>query len=163
MVIIPFQTKFRWQFTLEPKFKSSTDLWSLFTRFFIIAGTDKPECFRHATIDDPTRYYSLRNIRNMPYMCDRYLLEGWYRFLLGKEMATAHAGSSGYCGTDYKGRLLGGHPSVSDGLVTREVCFQKSYGCSYRVNVKVRNCGNFYVYKLKPTPTCNLRYCTQYQ
>lgn len=125
--------------------------------------TDKPECFRHATIDDLTRYYSLRNIRNMPYMCDRYLLEGWYRFLLGKEMATAHAGSSGYCGTDYKGRLLGGHPSVSDGLVTREVCFQKSYGCSYRVNVKVRNCGNFYVYKLKPTPTCNLRYCTQYQ
>ena len=136
--------------------------------FYHNSGTDKPECVRHATIDDPTRYYSLRNIGSRygggnVYMCDRYLPEGWYRFLLGKEMATSYSGSSGYCQTNYQGRLLGGHPSVPDGLVTREVCFQRSYSCSYRVNIKVRNCGNFYVYKLKPTPTCNLRYCTQYQ
>ncbi|XP_015755538.1 PREDICTED: uncharacterized protein LOC107335079 isoform X2 [Acropora digitifera] len=131
--------------------------------------TNKPECVRHAIINDPTRYYGLRNIGSSGYgggnvyMCDRYLPEGWYRFLLGKEMATSYSGSSGYCQTNYQGRLLGGHPSVSDGLVTREVCFQNSYSCSYRVNITVRNCGNFYVYKLKPTPTCNLRYCTQYQ
>ena len=126
----------------------------------MISGTDKPECLRHTTIDDHTRYYSRSNSGH--YKCDRYLTEGWYRFLAGRMMATSYPGSTGYCDTSYQGRLQGGHPSESDGVVNRQVCFYYKSSCQETVNIKVRNCGNYYVYKLKPTPSCNSRYCTRY-
>ena len=71
------------------------------------------------------------------------------------------------------GSLQGSHPSVEEGVVSRKVCFgyyqsRYRYGqkqinncCKQSIYIKVRNCGSFYVYKLKPTPY-NSRYCTQY-
>lgn len=124
------------------------------------SGTDKPECVRHMTIDDHTRYYASSYSGSK---CDSKLAEGWYRFLNDKSMATTYSGSSSsYCDTTYRGYLTGGHPSARDGRVTRKVCFYYHYGgsCYYSVYIKVRNCGLFYVYKLKPVPTCYARYCT---
>ncbi|XP_068747694.1 uncharacterized protein [Montipora capricornis] len=127
---------------------------------FMPTCTDKPECLRHTTIDDHTRYYD--RINSGYYKCDSYLTEGWYRFLAGRMMATSYHGTTGYCDTYYQGRLQGGHPSKSDGVVNRQVCFHYTSGCQYTVNIKVRNCGTYYVYKLKPTPSCYSRYCTRY-
>ena len=114
------------------------------------------------TIDDPTRYISYQYNGNFgSYMCDSDLAEGWYKFLNHRMYTSmANRGSTGYCYTQYRGILQGGHPSVGDGVVSRQVCFYYSSSCNYYVNIKVRNCGSFFVYKLKPTPTCNLRYCT---
>ena len=97
------------------------------------------------------------------YKCDSDLAEGWFRFLNDKHLseycAKYHA-----CSTDSPGWLVGGHPSVSAGRVTKKVCFGRkltySCLCSYHTYITVRNCGSFYVYKLKPTPVCHLRYCT---
>ncbi|XP_068747696.1 uncharacterized protein [Montipora capricornis] len=124
--------------------------------------TDKPECLRHTTIDDQTRYYATY-FSASGYKCDHRLTEGWYRFLFFASMATGYgSGSTRYCDTSYRGWLTGSHPTVSDGIVNRKVCFAhtSSSRCPYSTYIKVRNCGKFYVYKLKPTPRCSLRYCT---
>ena len=74
------------------------------------------------------------------------------------------------CGADGPGWLNGDHPSVSDGVTNRRVCFASSnsggspslYCCLWSTYVMVRNCGTFFVYKLHSPPpdcNCNLRYC----
>ena len=66
------------------------------------------------------------------------------------------------CNTDATGWLNGGHPTVADGQVSRQVCFH--YGnncCHWARNIYARNCSSsYYVYYLSGTPTCSLRYCS---
>ena len=66
------------------------------------------------------------------------------------------------CGTLATGWLNGCHPSVADGAVTRQVCFSWAGNCCFGLNniyINVRNCGGFYVYRLKPLTACSYRYC----
>ena len=129
-----------------------------------LSGTDRPECFNHMVIDDDSRRVGSTYTQ---YRCDSGLAEGWYRFINGKRMNTQCAKRDA-CNAYYPGWLVSGHPSVSAGRVTRKVCFSRksssssssSSCCYYHTYITVRNCGSFYVYKLKPTPTCALRYCT---
>ena len=68
--------------------------------------------------------------------------------------------SSYHCGTHAPGWLRGAHPDVSEGVVSRTVCFTwRNNCCSWRSTILVRNCGDFYVYKLQRAPKCKLRYC----
>ena len=64
------------------------------------------------------------------------------------------------CNTNAPGWLKGEHPSVADGQVTRKACFHWSNCCSLSTNIKVRNCGSYYVYYLKSTGSCWYRYCS---
>lgn len=65
-----------------------------------------------------------------------------------------------HCGTLAPGWLHGKHPSVKDGEVTREVCYHWSNDCcNWKNNITIRNCSDFYVYKLDKPPKCYLRYC----
>ena len=127
--------------------------------FHFILGS-KTECVKHMIIDDDSRYIGYRDSDD--YKCDQYLTEGWYRFVTRQRMNTNCGYSKYWCNTKYFGWLNGNHPSVEDGIITRQVCFSySSCSCSYSTYIKVLNCGSFYVYKLKPTPTCQLRYCTE--
>jgi len=121
---------------------------------------DKPECVRYTAIVDETR--DVKNYNNYFWKNDRNLAEGWFRFVSGKRMNTKCANHN-YCQTGYIGWLNGKHPSVEEGRVTRRVCFSytTSSCCNYQTYIKVLNCGSFYVYKLKPTPQNNLRYCAE--
>ena len=115
------------------------------------------------TIDDDSRHVSYYDSDD--YKSDQYLTEGWYRFVTRRHMNTncGNRYCNNYCNTQYIGWLNGDHPSVEDGVVSQQVCFSYS-GCScsyYTYYIKVLNCCSFYVHKLKPTPTCNLRNCTQ--
>ena len=67
----------------------------------------------------------------------------------------------GRCGTRVTGWMNGAHPTVADGKVTRKVCYNYLNGdcCDESNNIKVVNCGQYYVYKLSGTPHCTLRYC----
>ena len=68
------------------------------------------------------------------------------------------------CATNAAGWLTGGHPTVADGEVTRKVCFSYMQGCcEYSTDIKVRNCGGYYVYYFNSTQNdieCNFRYCS---
>ena len=65
------------------------------------------------------------------------------------------------CGTIRPGWLKGGHPSVADGQVTKEVCFRGRQNCCYTsVTITVRNCGSYYVYLFDGVwGACKERYC----
>lgn len=130
--------------------------------FEFLLGTDKPECKRYKAIDDPTRY---RAFKSGEVTNDYYLPEGWYAFIAGSRMSTSCCSKRGYCNTNYQGWLTVSHPTVDDGIVSRQVCFGDNYNlCYYSIYIKVRNCGSLYVYKLKPTGTSGYtRYCTQYR
>ena len=53
------------------------------------------------------------------------------------------------CGVDWSGWLDGAHPTVDDDEVSRRVCFSdRSTGCKSLINILVKNCGSFFIYKL---------------
>ena len=86
---------------------------------------------------------------------------GWFRFTgeTGEQMPEKCV-PSGRCGTKGTGWLNGAHPRPQDGVVTREVCYHTEGNCcKLKNNIKVRNCGEFYVYELQKPPACDLRYC----
>jgi len=92
--------------------------------------------------------------------CDSNL-KGWYRFQgsAGTRMPTS-CPPKDRCNTHATGWLNGGHPTVADGRVTRQVCFSYDSGCCWKTtNIQVRNCGSYYVYYFNGTPNCYYRYC----
>ena len=96
-------------------------------------------------------------------ICDNHLF-GWHRFeaATGTKMPTSCVPSN-RCNTHATGWLNGDHPTVAEGLVTRQVCFSYYDCCSWSINIPVRNCGDFYIYNFMGTPPehpCHLRYCS---
>ncbi len=66
----------------------------------------------------------------------------------------------GKCNTEMPGWVDGDHPSVDDGNVTRTVCFHGHLSCCQAsVEIEIRNCSGFFVYKLVEVPSCPMRYC----
>ena len=94
-------------------------------------------------------------------------LNRWFRFdgAAGTRMADWCPNEYG-CGAYASGWLNGNHPSVDDRKVDREGCFRYGSDCCYRPTnnnqqtnkIKVRNCGDYYVYELDKTRAYH-RYC----
>ena len=67
-----------------------------------------------------------------------------------------------HCGTTVTGWLNGLHPVAVGQTVDRIVCFNADMDeCYLQTKIQVRNCGNYYLYNLKDTPGCYLRYCAE--
>ena len=96
--------------------------------------------------------------------CDSSLGPGWFRFQgdAGTKMA-ATCVPDYHCGTHATGWLNGAHPTVAEGQVTRQVCFNWiSNCCNWSINIQVQSCGDFFIYYISGTPQehpCHLRYC----
>ncbi|CAH3177775.1 unnamed protein product [Porites evermanni] len=122
--------------------------------------------FFYIFISECQNYASLNNARKITYSgytgnCDYGIGPGWFRFegSAGMRMASS-CPPTRRCGTNAPGWMNGGHPTVADGQVSRQVCFHWSGNCClWSRNIKVRNCGSYYVYYLSSPPTCNLCYC----
>lgn len=157
-------------FDILPKlwFVCAFNTFHLFLNIILI-GTSAPECFNFMPLDDSTRKTDHKTGK---YKYDNNLKYGWYRFITGYQMPSRSSSSSssycnsyGNCDTAYQGVLVGSHPSsMSSGRAYLKVCFGYSGNCcssSYSTYIYVRNCGSFYVYKLRPTCS-SCRYCTLY-
>ena len=119
------------------------------------------ECTTYKVLDSADRSSNQGPFIYGLYKCDKDLTPGWYRFTgkAGTHMATSCVPKL-HCGTHAPGWMTGKLPSVSEGSVDREVCFNWMSSCCYwSQNITVRNCGEFYVYKLDKPPQCRLRYC----
>uniref|UniRef100_A0A8C1AVE3 SRCR domain-containing protein n=1 Tax=Cyprinus carpio carpio TaxID=630221 RepID=A0A8C1AVE3_CYPCA len=134
-------------------------------------------CFNYTVLDDPRRatsnqlssyyynyyYYYYYNYYN--YMCDQSVTwSGWYRlFIYGQSAQIPDTCVAQYsCGTSIPLWIRDGHPTVEDGVVTRDVCgHYNNYCCYYRsYPIKVKACpGNYYVYELVSPTVCNSAYC----
>ena len=127
-------------------------------------------CNNYTVLSEADRAQGQIVINDSNYRCDRDdLVPGWYRFQgdAGDQMADKCVPTN-YCGTQHPGWLNGTHPTVAEGVVTRKVCYDywdyywhdwSSSCCLYSNNIRVRNCGAFFVYELQKPPYCDFRYC----
>ena len=95
------------------------------------------------------------------YGSDRYnLVPGWYRFQgdAGDRMADKCIPMD-HCGSRYPAWLSGAHPTVAEGVVIRRVCFSSYKCCSWYQNIRVKNCGAYFVYALPRLSHSSSRYC----
>ena len=101
--------------------------------------------------------YSNKNV----VKCDSSMVTKWYRFsdTAGRAMPETCV-ATWRCGTHAPGWLNGKHPTVAQGIVTRQVCYHWNNNCcNWNNNIRIRNCGGFYVYELRKPPGCSMRYC----
>ena len=114
-------------------------------------------CYHYKNLSDANRKISYDITSDL---CDSQLSGGWYRFVgaAGTKMPGTRVPAF-RCGTVWSGWLDGAHPTVEDGKVKRKVCFSgRITGCKYEINISVKNCGSYFIYKLFP-PRCRSRYC----
>ncbi|XP_016114714.1 pancreatic secretory granule membrane major glycoprotein GP2-like [Sinocyclocheilus grahami] len=120
-------------------------------------------CYNYTVLDNPWR--AISNTHASVLNCDKYVTwSGWYRLFINSlsayipQMCVARYS----CGTDIALWIHGGHPTVQDGVVTRDVCGNLySYCCYYgSYPIKVKACpGNYYVYELVRPTECSFAYC----
>ena len=131
----------------------------LIPQSFLILIADP--CYNYQNLSGADRKSSYVTPINGPSFCDKSLAEGWYRFVgaAGTKMPTTRVPTH-RCGTDKPGWLKTAHPSVKDGEVQGMVCFNdRSTGCETSRVISVKNCRSYFIYKLRQTPGCELRYC----
>ena len=125
-------------------------------------------CKNYTVLSEADRAKGQIVIDDSNYRCDRDdLVPGWYRFqgAAGDQMADKCVPTN-HCGSRDAGWLNALHPTVAEGVVTRRVCYgsrnvwwgRLNICCSYSSNIRVRNCGAFFVYELQKPSGCN-RYC----
>lgn len=109
--------------------------------FLVDSNVDTSECSTYKILKESSRAQSFQRHAGA-FVCYN---KGWYRFQ--GEVETKMANSCpkrNHCGW-----MVGEHPTVDQGVVRRKACFHWSNNCcSFSANIRVRNCGSFYVYKL---------------
>merc|ERR1712004_782612 len=117
------------------------------------------QCFNYQELNSPTRKSSYTQTTSFgDDSSNKRDWRGtqWYRVTGGAGTKLAETKSAeGHCGTRYTGWLVGGHPSVGQGEVSRKIDFDPHGD----MNAKIINCGSYYVYHLK-SPGSIYGYCT---
>ena len=126
-----------------------------FVYFFFLADI----CKNYQNLTDRTRKYDYVTVN---YKCDD-TLDGWYRFqgAAGTKMVTT-CPPKDRCDTEFPAWLSEDHPTVAEGTVMRKVCINIYFRacCTKSVYIKVKNCGSYYIYKLRDPIFCDARYCS---
>ncbi|CAM4712222.1 unnamed protein product [Leuciscus chuanchicus] len=122
-------------------------------------------CYNYTVLDDSWR--ATNNQHSSQIMCDTAVSwNGWYRlFIQGQSVQMPDTCVDEYsCGTHAPLWLNGGHPTVEDGVVTRDVCGHWwNNCCAFQSNpINVKACpGDYYVYEFVSPTTCSLAYCAE--
>ncbi|XP_032234755.1 uromodulin [Nematostella vectensis] len=130
----------------------------LFTGKLCEKEIDFPECASYTTLSDASRNV---NSPQTTKICDSGLVKKWYRLEgdAGTVIPSA-CPSKRICNTDATGWVSGMHPTVEEGIVTRKVCYHWSTKCcNWSNDIRILNCGSYYIYELIRPPVCSLRYC----
>uniref|UniRef100_A0A8C1LPU0 ZP domain-containing protein n=1 Tax=Cyprinus carpio TaxID=7962 RepID=A0A8C1LPU0_CYPCA len=120
-------------------------------------------CYNYNVLDDPWR--ATNNQHSSQIMCDTWVSwSGWYRLFIQSQSVQMPdtCVDENSCGTNAPLWLNGGHPTVEDGVVTRDVCGHWDNDCCHFQSnpIKVKACpGDYYVYELVSPTTCSLAYC----
>lgn len=133
---------------------------------YMLTGEEN-ECTDYHILNSSDRSMTHYN-PSAPKKCDHWVQtpsfknkKRWYRFTgkAGQAMSEKCVPPL-KCQTLRSGWMKGEHPEVVDGIVDRLVCFSWKDDCCYLSNeIRVRNCGKFYVYNLPSTKGCFQRYC----
>ncbi|XP_074636932.1 uromodulin-like [Acropora palmata] len=116
-------------------------------------------CQNYTSLTDADRKTSFQSRKS-----DSGLVPGWYRFEgeAGTKMPTSYPGPY-RCNTRYAGWLDGDHPQKINQTTSKRVCFRSPHACCrWCTNIKVINCGSYYVYYLKRVWKLWIwRYCSE--
>ena len=129
--------------------------------FWITINFLADSCYNYSTLSDADRKRTFVTPLHGKVLCDKLLLKRWYRFEgdAGTRMPTTPVDDN-HCNTVRSGWLNGTQPTIGDGEVIRTVCFTRGYNkCSYLKEIKVKNCGSYFIYKLGQLSICDSRYC----
>ncbi|XP_068721451.1 uromodulin-like [Montipora capricornis] len=131
--------------------------------FVYMLHGEENECSNYNLLNESDRSEKYQSTG--AYKCDHWVHHFkpnlWNRFegAAGETMAVTPVPPN-KCSAFLSGWMDGKHPEVIDGIQSRRVCFtSKRSNCDRSTNIRVRNCGKFYVYYLPNTPGCVLRYC----
>ncbi|KAL8594260.1 hypothetical protein ACOMHN_044204 [Nucella lapillus] len=131
----------------------------------VLSGACAPGMY--SNLEDDWRWTEYE-LEGYDYECDRDLSPGWYRFYLDGNSAVMPTSCvpDHRCKThapmwlDLQGESL---PEPGQEKVTRACANWSGDCCNWDVPITVRNCGDFFVYNLEPSPVCQLAYCAQPQ
>ncbi|XP_019646257.1 PREDICTED: oncoprotein-induced transcript 3 protein-like [Branchiostoma belcheri] len=126
----------------------------------ILEERNADPCYNYQTLSEVWR--NVNHGVNDPPECDRGMNGEWYRFVgaAGDRMPTQRPPSTHRCGAHAPFWMNGAHPSVADGVVSRQACgYYSSDPCRATMIIQVKACsGGFYVYQL-PSTSCYYVYC----
>lgn len=117
----------------------------------------------YKVINDPRRSTGSVWKKGERALCDRNLKWGWYRFksFAGDKMPDVKVDAD-HCGTHAPIWLNGRHPKEKGENVVRQACinaFDLLNGCWDSFDISIKNCGDYYVYYLRPPNYCAVAYC----
>ncbi|XP_013385755.1 von Willebrand factor D and EGF domain-containing protein [Lingula anatina] len=95
-------------------------------------------------------------------ICDRYIDEGWYRFIspAGNDMPTTCPNFPNRCGTTWPIWLDGNLPATNTEIQATACLYSIFDCCEKSYDIKVKNCNDeFNVYYLVKTTGCSEAYC----
>ncbi|XP_078658291.1 uncharacterized protein LOC144903752 [Branchiostoma floridae x Branchiostoma belcheri] len=120
--------------------------------------TNNP-CADYAVLDE-----AWRNVQHgTEDQCDDGFAGEWYRFMepAGTAMPTEAPPNWNRCGADAPMWMNGEHPTLADGVVSRQACgYFLGNTCRYQTTIQVRACSaGYFVYKLPAPPGCSFVYC----
>merc|ERR1719474_2104318 len=106
------------------------------------------QCYNYQELNSPTRkssYTQTTSFSDDSSNARDWRRTQWYRVTggAGTKLADTEVGER-HCGVLHPGWIVGGHPSVSQGEVSRRIQFQNGWS----MNAKIINCGSYYVYHL---------------
>lgn len=121
------------------------------------------ECSNYEELNTHDRSHHETNNGSALQCDDSFHGMRWYRFMGdgGTTMPTSCVPLN-RCGTHHPGWLQGSHPTQEEWTVYRSVCFTwPGDCCKWSTIIRVRNCGEFYLYDLTKAPVCDSRYCSK--
>ena len=139
---------------------------------FIFIFTEACDPNSHHTLTDDTR----RSSHLSGDYCDKSVIPSykysttspdwhgadWYR--VGNNRSIATQVDPKHCNTMGSGYLASGshHPEEEGRTTQAKICFNSNYGgsCYWEMQIQIKLCRGFYLYKLPEVPDCPLRICT---
>ncbi|XP_066277612.1 oncoprotein-induced transcript 3 protein-like isoform X1 [Branchiostoma lanceolatum] len=118
-------------------------------------------CTSYTTIDEPKRSTNYPLSPGETELCDSDLRSGWYRFnsLAGGQMPTSCVPRYS-CGTPGPVWMFGTHPEEQGLTADATACAHVGRNCcQFPGRIRVKNCGDYFVYYLNRTRGCGMAYC----
>jgi len=107
------------------------------------------QCEEARELSDRWRLIVNPYVSSQSKAADQNTKKGWYRLAAGHGTMPLYEPDKNYGGQAYPSWMLGDLPEVKEGEVERTARFA---GTTSQLTIRVKNCGEYYVYWLRPTP-----------